>query len=134
MTKEQQRIIRAIRAVSKKEKGILFCYLFGSFAYGKTNSQSDVDIAVYLDPRRCKDFFETRLILMEKFSRKTGKDVEVIILNDAAPFMKYVVIQEGITVFEVNKPARFNFELKALNEYFDFKPFMDRYEQKILTS
>ena len=55
--REQKNIIKQIELISKKRKEINLSYLFGSFALGTTNRGSDVDIAVYLDPKKCKDFF-----------------------------------------------------------------------------
>lgn len=45
-------IIIILKKFFQRRKGVLFCYIFGSFAYNNFNSKSDIDIAVYLDKKR----------------------------------------------------------------------------------
>lgn len=129
---KHQEILKKLKNFFLEEKEILFCYLFGSAAHGKTIPKSDVDLAVYLDNKRCKDFFEKRLELIAIFSQKLKKEADVVILNTAPPFLRYVVLKEGKLIFEKNRGERIDFELKAINEYFDFKPVLEMYHQKIL--
>lgn len=135
MRKEnQQNIIKSLRKILLKEEGILFCYLFGSLAYENFISKSDIDLAVYLDEKKCKDLFEKRLELITRTSRALKKDVDIVILNTASLFLKYVVLKEGKLVFEKDKEKRIDFELKSINEYFDFKPILEMYHKKLLAS
>ena len=54
-----------------KEKDILFAYIFGSQATGKTHAESDIDLAVYLEPLP-ENIFERKLELIDKISQITG--------------------------------------------------------------
>ncbi|MCD5396379.1 MAG: nucleotidyltransferase domain-containing protein [Candidatus Pacebacteria bacterium] len=69
-----------------------------------------------------------------EFSRFLGREVDVVILNTASPFLRFVVIKEGKLIYEKDKSQRIDFELKSLNEYFDYKPILELYRQKILSS
>lgn len=134
MDNNTKKIIEILKKISQKEEAILFCYLFGSRAYGKTIPKSDIDLAVYLNKEKCKEFFEKRLELIAKFSKKLKKETDVVILNTAPPFLRYVALKEGKLIFERDEGQRIDFELKALNEYFDFKPVLEMYNKHLLTS
>jgi len=66
MEKNISKIKDKLKLVLEEEKGILFGYLFGSMASGKTNLESDIDLAFYLEEKEVEDFFKKRLFLMEK--------------------------------------------------------------------
>ena len=134
MKKEnQQNLIRLLKKIFQKERGVLFCYLFGSQATKNTASDSDVDLAIYFDENRIKDFFGKRLELIAEISRALKKETDAVVLNTASPFLRYVVLKEGKLIFERDKGKRIDFELKSLNEYFDFKPILEKYHQRLLT-
>ncbi|HZX50322.1 MAG TPA: nucleotidyltransferase domain-containing protein [Candidatus Paceibacterota bacterium] len=103
------------------EKEVLFAYLFGSHATGHAIAKSDVDIAVYLNPKNKQDQFEKRLELIAALTKLLKKEVDVIVLNMASPFLKHVVFKEGTLVFDRDASSRIDFDLKSLNEYFDYK-------------
>lgn len=116
-----------------QKRGVLFCYLFGSFAYQNFTSKSDIDIAVFLDEKKNRDFFKKRLELIAELSRLLKREVDVIILNSLhSIFLKYVILKEGRLIFEKDKGKRIDFELKTLNEYFDFRPALKMYQQRML--
>ena len=112
----------------------MFCYLFGSQTTKNTVSDSDVDLAVFFEKNQVNDFFERRLELIGELSKLLGKEADVVVLNTAPPFLRYVVLKEGKLIFERDKGKRIDFELKSLNEYFDFKPILEKYHQRLLTS
>lgn len=127
-------IEKAVKETLRTQKGVLFGYLFGSMVTGNTRKGSDVDIAVYLSPEIKQRFFDIRLDLLEKFTRAFRREADVVILNTAAPFVKYVVLKEGKLIFERDQNARIDFELKALNEYFDYKPVLKQYRDRLRAS
>lgn len=122
-----------LKPVLEKEKGLLFGYLFGSTVSGKVGTESDIDFAFYLDERGDKDFFKKRLLLIEKFQSFFQKKVEVIILNEIRSiFFKFVIIKEGKVILERNHAQRVDFELKTMQEYYDFQPFLKEYNKAYL--
>lgn len=129
-----QQLRDRLRQFFQKETAVLFCYLFGSVASGTTTPKSDIDLAVYLDPDKSKDLFKSRLELITKTSTLLKKDIDIIVLNTAPPFLKHVVFREGILLFDRNPSQRIDFELKATNEYFDYKPILELYRQRLLAS
>jgi predicted nucleotidyltransferase len=109
---------------------IVFSYVFGSTALGVTNKESDIDIAVYLNTKQVEDTFKKRLQLIEKFQSYLQKSCDVVVLNELnSIFFKFVIIKEGKLVFERDHGQRVDFELNTMQEYYDFKPFLDAYNQ-----
>ena len=78
------------------------------------------------------DLFKKRLELISQTSKALKKETDVIILNNASLFLKYVVLKEGKLIFEKSQEQRVSFELKATNEYFDFKPVLEKYNQRLM--
>jgi predicted nucleotidyltransferase len=117
----------------KKEKSIVFSYIFGSVAQGTSNLESDVDLAVYLDEKKAGDIFKKRLFLIEKIQSILKKSTEVVVLNEIkSTFFKFVIIKEGKMIFERDPGQRVDFELRAMQEYYDFRPFLEKYNEAYL--
>lgn len=115
------------------QKDVLFVYLFGSMATGKIAFDSDVDLAVYLESGRAGDLFKKRLFLIEEIQAILKKSSEVVILNEVnSIFFKFVIVQEGKVIFERDHSRRVDFELKAMDEYYDFRPFIEEYNKAYL--
>ncbi|MFH1968000.1 MAG: nucleotidyltransferase domain-containing protein [bacterium] len=121
-----------LEKIFRKKKAVLFCYVFGSFAYQNFNSESDVDIAVYMDKARVSDFFDERLELISEISQALGKEADILVLNSTPPFLKYVVLKEGKLIFSRDESKRIDFELKTTNEYFDFRFVLEKYNKRMM--
>lgn len=116
-----------IREIFEKEQ-IKLIYLFGSQANGKTGPLSDYDFAVYLDEKDPKKRFDIRLRLIAGMSEifKTDR-VDICVLNDIeSPELKYNIIKEGKVIFE-KEPFKLIVEPRILNEYFDFRVSLLKY-------
>lgn len=132
MDKNREQIIAELKEFFKERKDVVFAYLFGSVAYDKHHSKSDIDVAVFLKGRG--DRFEKRLELIVDLEKKFKKDADVIVLNDAkSVFLKYVIINEGCLVFEKDKEKRIDFEIKTVREYSDYLPYFKMYKDNILS-
>ena len=133
MVKDISKIEDKLKLILEEEKGIFFGYLFGSLALGKANFKSDIDLAFYLEEKEVKDFFKKRLFLIEKIQSFLKKKVEVIILNEVRSiFFKFVIIKEGEIILERDHAQRIDFELKTMQEYYDFRPFIKEYNEAYL--
>jgi uncharacterized protein len=113
----------------------VFAYLFGSQAAGQAMKDSDFDFAVmFSDKIKKHKIFDVRLKLISEIARTLKNDkVEVVVLNnEKSSFFKFVIIKEGKVFFEKDHSARVDFELKTMNEYYDFSPFLNLYNQAYL--
>ena len=120
--------LKKVLAVFKLYKKIKLVYLFGSKATGKTGPLSDYDFAVYLDEKTAIERFNIRCELIGKISMalKTNA-IDLCILNDLeSPELKFNIIKDGRVIFE-KEPFRVLLEPKILNEYFDFKIMLQKY-------
>lgn len=109
-----------------KDKDVVACYLFGSYAEGKQTPASDVDLAVLLDVDfPAESYFEKKLDLLSivTLSLKTD-EVDLIILNQAPLLLSYRILSRGKLLFERGdrKGQKVNFQVRTFDRYFDFKP------------
>jgi len=113
-----------IAGLMSSKPEILAAYIFGSVAAGRSRPNSDVDIAVLLDPK----FFKRRpLKYRADLIADAGEalrrfDVDVLLLNEAPAALAYNVITKGRLVFERSRSARVAFQVRNLNLFVDLEP------------
>ena len=102
---------------------ILFAYLFGSHARGEATPYSDIDIAVFLDPRYQTAFFDIKTDLYLEISRSLKmNDIDIVVLNRCTNIILLDrITRHGIVIYESNQDARLDFEQKVLHTAIDFK-------------
>jgi len=124
--------IKEIKKVFKKYH-VVFGYLFGSQAKGTAIKSSDFDFAVMMEEEDIKKRFKFRCKMISDIENILKNDAEVVVLNDTNDILlKFVIIKEGLSVYEKNHLKRVLFELKVSNDYYDFKPFIDAYNKAYL--
>ena len=98
--------------------GLAAAYLFGSAAGGNVSQHSDIDVGLL--------FLETtaghpdRLDLMTELSRTAGRDVDVIIINEASPMMYHEILSTGRLLLEKNRLFRIRREVQNRRNYADY--------------
>lgn len=107
-------------------------YLFGSQITGHAGKASDVDIAVLMpDDMTRMERFNARLKLMGELEKYLQKPIDLVVLNDVTSiFFRFVIISEGVRCFIPDRDVLLDYELRTMNEYIDFKPFLDEYNTK----
>lgn len=112
--------------VLKRQDEVIFAYLFGSQARGKTTPLSDIDIGVYVE----NDIFKKKFPygyeseLSSKISSK--KTVDIVILNKAPVLLRHRCVTEGKLLFCKNQALLNQFKVKTLCEYFDTQPLREK--------
>ena len=91
--------IEQIKRVSQevfKKYNVEFCYLFGSYAKGKANEKSDVDLLVSVPSDGLK-FFE----LVEMLRMNLKKKVDLLDFNQLNnnPELTYEILKDGIKIY-----------------------------------
>ncbi len=121
---------RSIIKVLEDENDILFAYLFDSFARCMQDEKSDIDIAVYLKNEKILEkypLYPSRIaIRIEDIIDK--KKAYVSILNGSTLRFRYQVIMHGKLLHSIDEKKRIEFETSSLDQYYDFKPHIDRYD------
>lgn len=127
------RYLEQMGKVFEKEK-VVFAYLFGSQISGNIGKLSDIDIAVYFDKSLSKsERFEKKIKLMAELSSLFKRDdVDVVPLNDAYPLLEHRIVKQGKVIFSVDEKLRFDYEVKAVMRYLDFKPYIEKYTKETL--
>ncbi len=117
-----------------KENGVLFGYIFGSILKGKRGKLSDIDFGVYFDEKlKENERFKKKLIIQEKISLLfKGKNIDLVILNEAYPLLEHRIIKEGKKIFSIDEKKRIDYEVKAVARYLDFKPFLEKYTKETI--
>ncbi|MBC7324887.1 MAG: nucleotidyltransferase domain-containing protein [Moorella sp. (in: Bacteria)] len=126
ITNEQ---IQKIDQFCKSRPEIIVAYLFGSQATGKAGPLSDVDLAFLIDSGRIeaesRGGYGYHAQLIAELMKLLGtNDVDVVILNEAPPLLKFKVINRGRVIFSRSEKERLAIHVKAFNEYQDFRPFL----------
>ncbi|KNF08311.1 putative nucleotidyltransferase [Gottschalkia purinilytica] len=100
---------------------IVLIYVFGSYAKGTNNHNSDLDIAI-LTKEKYDSFIKLEILgeLIDIFKRD---DIDLVILNKATSVMKHQVIKYGKLVYMKNENIKVEFESKVLSEYMDMEYF-----------
>jgi len=118
----------SLKTVFHKYPEIKLVYFFGSRAKRSCGPLSDYDFAVYFGDIKNNRMFAIKLNLIAQISRILKSDrIDLVILNlTKSPELKYVILKEGILVFE-KEPYKVMVEPRILNEYFDFHKMLSKY-------
>lgn len=109
-----------------QEDDIELVYLFGSYGRGEQRTLSDIDIAILLKPGDADYYFSRKLNLLNKITGLLKTDeVDLVILNEAPPVLKYHVLRGGKALFIRDEEVQRSFREKAVLEYFDLRPLLD---------
>lgn len=119
---------RLRQAFKGREQGVAAVYLFGSVARGESRAGSDLDVAVLLEPAPARGTYESlRLDLRAEIESELGQEIDFVVLNHAPPDLVHRVLRDSVLVIEPDPSSRVRFEVRARNEYWDLKPYLDEY-------
>lgn len=110
----------------KEQFDIKLIYIFGSYAKGKNNKNSDLDIAVLLGTYQTYDKINLISEFVGIFKRD---DIDVVVLNEANSLLKFQVIKYGKVAYMVSEYEKVIFEARTLDEYMDMEFFRKRQNQ-----
>lgn len=124
----EEKTLEKIKKILESYPEIKLGYFFGSRARDEAGPLSDYDFAVYFDEPNVIKRHHILFELIPKVSKILKTDsVDVVSLNDSAsPLLKFQIISEGKLILEV-EPHRLIVEPRILNEYFDFKYLLRKY-------
>lgn len=119
-----------LRAALEARPEVREGYLFGSQARGDARSNSDVDVAVFVDEEAlARPGFgyaaELGAFLQAVLKRS---DVDVVLLNRAPPLLYYRVVRDGIRLVARVPVETTGREGYALSRYFDYVPQLAKIE------
>ena len=120
-------LVKKIKEILEPVEYVIFAYLFGSYATGNEWAESDIDIAVYVNQKKIKDFFDVKINLLTLLTDalKTD-DVDLLILNEATPVLKYEVLTKGVLLFTKDENVHTEFYLRGFKEFFDYRYLLEK--------
>ncbi|MFH1227466.1 MAG: nucleotidyltransferase domain-containing protein [Planctomycetota bacterium] len=129
-----QEITNRIQGVLEKQRPkVIAAYLFGSAVSGKDNRFSDIDLAVLIDPSGIGRVSpELRINLSLELGALLGREVDVIILNNADTLLKYEIYRTGKIIFEKTPAISRGIMAESLGEYYDYQPILRMYHKSAI--
>lgn len=128
MAEKDNSLLGLLKDVLEKEDDIIFAYLFGSYAYGVANPNSDIDVAVYLKPSEMKEYLlKEKRILSALIDRIHTDRIDLRILNVSTFLFQYHVLKEGILILVRDEQQRVDFETRIMERFFELKPYINEY-------
>ena len=121
-------LVNALTQALSGRTEIMEAYLFGSQARGTPRPDSDVDVAVYVDPATDLNagFGIDATITADLMHALGRNDVDVVLLNRADPVLYHRVLQDGVRLLVRDSKATAGREGYALSRYFDFLPQLEK--------
>lgn len=128
------RIVQELATCLAGRRDIVAAYLFGSLARGEATPGSDVDVAVILTGGAPRDLVGIERIeeLCEEIEARLRREVDLVVMNGAAPDLLHRILRDGEIVCESDHRRRLEFEVQARNEYFDLLPILQLYRRTVL--
>jgi len=121
--RERGKIKNKIKKILKKEKDVLFAYIFGGFV--RDDSFHDIDIAVYIMPSSQKDLLKRIFEIADKIEREIDIETDVVAFNLIDPYLRMEIL-EGELLFTKDE-VKHDFLIDYyIREYFDEKAFFER--------
>ena len=116
------------RALHEIAQGVVSAYVFGSFAEGRSHRDSDVDVGILLarEHRTPRERFEARVRLSAQLAGRVRWDVDVVVLNDAAPQLARWIVTTGRRIFCTDPEADHAFVRDIQLRAADLEPFLRR--------
>lgn len=128
---DSSEITRKLSALFGRERPeVAAAWLFGSQARGASAPSSDFDIAVLLskDPPRTLAAVPSDLVAAVAHELGVGSSrVDLVVVNRASCDFVHRILRDGLLLVDRDRSVRVRFETRKRAEYFDLKPFLDRY-------
>ncbi len=101
--------------------GIDLAYLFGSASKGRFTPRSDVDVAVrFIQNATAFEYFKRGDALHAELTRLLRRKVDVVVLNNAPPLLRFEVLRNGSVLFSPDEELRALFHMRTFRDYEDF--------------
>ena len=125
----------ALREYLGRHELVIMAFLFGSWAKGHAGLDSDVDVAVYLRSEETASeeveagpLSQTAQDIWGNLERIIGREVDLVVLNDAAPSVALSALQ-GIPLVVKDRRLHLDFLLRTTSEAADFREWVEGYWQ-----
>lgn len=102
--------------------GLKLLILFGSYESNTFNENSDLDLAVKV--KAVEQLKKDQLDILNKISALFNQiPVDLVLLNHAAPLIKFKIASEGKLLYQAEKGLFEKFQVRAAAEHNDVRKF-----------
>lgn len=123
-------IVETITRCLHARSSVRLAVLFGSFARGDQRDDSDIDLGV----RFSAGAEEDRDGLEIELGRVTGHAVDLILLDEAPPLLRFEIARDGVPVVQRDEHAWADFRARAMLDWWDWAPVARAIEKGISAS
>lgn len=115
--------------------GLIEVYLFGSKITGFAREDSDLDVAVRFQnglpaiAQRGKTYGDIFADLSSVFK---GEKIDLSFIEETPLHLQFKIVSQGELIYSKEKIQSLNFLEKIVNQYRDYKFFIDEYFQGVL--
>ena len=125
------RVLEDVARVLASEPNALYALVFGSIARGSARPESDVDVAVgFAKAPSALEIGD----LVSRLECACGRDVDIVLLDEAPLALAYRVFHDGIVVLDRDHAALVRRKARAILEYLDWKPLEDILTRGVLAA
>jgi hypothetical protein len=111
----------ALRLIFQKYPSILAVYLFGSYAVGRENKFSDLDLGVLFENAQDK---RIKLELLAELSAKDFCNVDLVVLNHASLLVRFEAVKYNHIIYKRADFVSSYYFSKTIREFFDFQTIL----------
>jgi|FLYL01.1.fsa_nt_gi predicted nucleotidyltransferase len=112
---------------------VLAVYLFGSFAAGRSERESDIDLAIVPANAHAR---KRRLDLLTELARVGLDDVDLVFLDRDDIVLRYEALRPNCLIYAREAFDAGSYLSKSMRQYFDFLPHLQKqreaYRRRIL--
>jgi uncharacterized protein len=120
---EQDRLLEAIAAALRPLDEVRAAILFGSRATGRARTDSDIDVAVLLDPQLAPSQPYERLSrLIRALATELAADrLDIVVLNEAPPALAFQILKYGRVAFERDARDLHRLRVRTYSQHADYQ-------------
>ena len=108
---------------AQEDSEILAVLLFGSTARGERTTGSDVDVCLFLQPKK----YDSLALSRKKLTYLQGNDLDVHVFQQLPLYIRHRVLKEGKVLFARDLDTLYAFAFRTIQEFEDFKPIYRAY-------
>ena len=137
-TKDEIPHLEEITSLMRKFS-VKFAYVFGSFIQNQRGPLSDIDLAIFLEPRLSKYQRHRRRLELHALLEEllVPEQVDLVVLNDIGLLLADRIVRQGISFYIYDEAVKQQFEEAIIIRGLDFRHFaeqFDRWQSQTLTS
>lgn len=121
-------ILEQLRSEIGDRPELKLAVAFGSTARGEARPDSDVDLAILLDPYSPSLRLETEA----RLGRAARRPVHVILLDEAPPLLRFEIARDGVLLIERSEGLWPSFKAKAMIDWWEWAPTARRINAEVI--